>query len=91
MSATRRYLKTINISLKDPIRSSGPAGTAIITGQLVICKDVATDPSFMPWREEAIRYGYKSVIAIPLHANGGEPFGVLAIYSEDTNIFDDEE
>ena len=85
------YLKTINISLKDPIRGSGPAGTAIRTGQLVICKDVATDPSFMPWREEALRHGYKSVIAIPLLANGGEPFGVLTIYSEDANIFDDEE
>jgi len=85
------YLKTINISLKDPIRGSGPAGTAIRTGQLVICKDVAADPNFIPWREEALRHGYKSVIAIPLLANGGEPFGVLTIYSEDANIFDDEE
>ena len=43
----------------------------------------------MPWRRLALDYGYRSAIALPLFFSEEER-GVLAIYSEDPNVFSDE-
>ncbi|MDD3364697.1 MAG: PAS domain S-box protein [Syntrophomonas sp.] len=85
------YLKTIDISLADPQRGSGPVGMSIRTDQPYISRNVMTDPSLIPIREEALSRGYKSMITIPLNANGGGAFGVISIYSEELDIFDSEE
>ena len=53
-------------------------------------KDVANDPAFAPWRDEALKRGYASVIAVPLLAEG-VPFGALAIYASEPDAFDRDE
>jgi sigma-B regulation protein RsbU (phosphoserine phosphatase) len=53
-------------------------------------KDTASDPSFAPWRVEALERGYASVIAIPLVVNGGT-FGALTIYAAEAGAFGDQE
>ncbi len=68
----------------------GPAGAAIRTGKPVVCNSLLTDPEFDPWREEAIRQGYGSCIALPLVANG-EVLGVLNICAPGAQAFDHEE
>jgi PAS domain S-box-containing protein/putative nucleotidyltransferase with HDIG domain len=85
------YLEKLDISLADPQRVSGPVSMSIQTGQPFICQNIMTDPKFIPWRKEALSRGYKSMITIPLQANGGVNFGTISIYSADLNIFDTEE
>src|SRR5208337_2387376 len=53
-------------------------------------RNILLDPAFAPWREAAIRRGYKSNIALPLISEG-QALGELAIYSIDADAFDDRE
>ena len=84
------YLKAVNVTWADTDRGRGPTGTCIRTGQTQIVKDTATDPAFAPWRAEALKRGYASIIAIPLVVDA-EPFGALSIYAAEAEAFRDEE
>jgi len=81
------YLSSIRISWADTKLGRGPAGTAIRTGRRCIARDMAADPAFDPWYEEAVKRGYASVIALPL-PSAGKTIGALAIYSGETDAFD---
>ena len=67
-------------------RGSGPIGRAIRTRKPVVCRDLARDPRFAPWRKEAMRHGYASVIALPLLWRS-DCLGTLAIYSDQSTAF----
>ena len=84
------YLETLNITWADTERGRGPTGTSIRTGKPVIIKDILTNPIFSPWREQAIKRGYASSIALPLIADAN-PLGALNIYSSNPDAFDEEE
>ncbi|MGA2109158.1 MAG: PAS domain S-box protein, partial [Syntrophorhabdales bacterium] len=84
------YLESVNVTWADCDRGRGPAGVAIRTGQPHIVHDVSGDPTFAPWREEAVRRGYQSVIAVPLTGEG-RTFGILSIYADEVGAFDVEE
>ena len=84
------YLKAVNVTWADTDRGRGPTGTCIRTGQTQIVKNTATDPTFAPWRAEALKRGYASMIAIPLVVDA-EPFGALSIYAAEAEAFRDEE
>jgi PAS domain S-box-containing protein len=84
------YLQTVNITWADTERGRGPTGTAIRTGKPAICRNMLTDPSFAPWREEATRRGYASSIVLPLTI-GGKTFGAINIYSKDPDPFSERE
>jgi len=59
------YLKLINLTWADKESGQGPTGGCIRTGEICVSRDVATDPTMAPWREEALKRGYMSTIAIP--------------------------
>ena len=59
------YLKLINLTWADKESGQGPTGGCIRTGEICVSRDVATDPMMAPWREEALKRGYLSTIAIP--------------------------
>lgn len=84
------YLDTVNITWADTKRGQGPTGTAIRTGNPVICRDVLTNPQYASWRNEAAKRGYASSIALPL-AHEGQVFGALTIYARMPDAFDSEE
>jgi PAS domain S-box-containing protein len=63
------YLEAMRVSWADTDRGHGPTGTAIRTGQVGICGDMQTNPAFGPWREEALKRGYASSLAVPLLAD----------------------
>ncbi|MEK7102365.1 MAG: GAF domain-containing protein, partial [Patescibacteria group bacterium] len=84
------YLETANIAWADTERGRGPTGTAIRTGKTTVCKNVLTTPNFAPWRDEAVKRGYKSSIALPMLKNGSS-FGALNIYAAEPDAFHDEE
>jgi PAS domain S-box-containing protein len=55
-----------------------------------MCRNMLTDPAFAPWREDAIKRGYASSLAIPLKEQG-EAWGTITIYSRETDAFSEAE
>ncbi|UCE83338.1 MAG: GAF domain-containing protein, partial [Deltaproteobacteria bacterium] len=84
------YLESLHITWADRERGRGPTGTAIRSGKPSIAKDILNDPSFAPWRAEALKRGFASSVALPL-ASRGETFGALNIYASKPDAFDPEE
>jgi PAS domain S-box-containing protein len=68
------YLKLINLTWADTDHGQGPTGCCIRTGEICVSRDVATDPMMAPWREEALKRGYMSTIAIPFQQFEGNLF-----------------
>lgn len=62
-----------------------PSSRSFRLGQIVCVDDVAADLGYAPWRELAIQEGYHSMAAIPLMGRT-QPIGVLALYSQGTQI-----
>ena len=67
-----------------------PIAKAIKYNAPQICRDIAGDSGFMPWKAFALAHGYAANIALPL-ADSDEVFGALSIYSWEKNGFDREE
>ena len=84
------YLKNRRVSWGINPRGRGPAGRAIRTGKAVVIQRIVTDPAFPPWRQDALRHGYASCAALPLHDHG-EIRGVLMLYATDPDAFDSNE
>ncbi len=83
------YVESLHISWSDSDEGRGPGGTAIRTGKPVVASEIQTDLPAMH-RANASKRGYKSCIALPLLADG-RAFGVLCIYSGESDVFDTEE
>jgi PAS domain S-box-containing protein len=81
------YIESAKLSWGDNDRGRGPGGMAVRSGQPSISRNILEDPAMEPWREAAIRFGYQSVIALPL-CSDGQTFGVQGIYSNHANAFD---
>jgi PAS domain S-box-containing protein len=84
------YLASLRLTWADRERGRGPTGTAIRTGRPSIARTIQTDPGFTPWREDALRRGFASSIALPLTLDG-KTGGALTMYSADVNAFDAQE
>jgi HD-GYP domain-containing protein (c-di-GMP phosphodiesterase class II) len=84
------YVESLQLSWQDDTLGNGPAGSSIRSRQTHICQDIATDPLFAPWREQALRYGYRSCIAIPLYDNDSA-FGTMTLYAATPHAFTDDE
>ncbi|MDO8302380.1 MAG: PAS domain S-box protein [Sedimentisphaerales bacterium] len=84
------YLKAVEIRWDDSELGRGPGGTAIRTGKPCVCGSIPTDPMYAPWREEAVRRGYVSTMALPL-IDSGTTLGAMSIYSPQPNAFEAEE
>ncbi|WP_303701451.1 PhnD/SsuA/transferrin family substrate-binding protein [Flexistipes sinusarabici] len=80
------YLENVKISWGDNPKGRGPTGKCIREGVPEICRDILTDPEYKVWRDEALKRGYKSSIALPLK-EAGEVFGALNIYAKDPDAF----
>jgi len=84
------YLRGVHATWDDSERGSGPTGTAIRTGETVINHDYWDSPSMAPWREAALKNGYRSSIALPLSGKTSV-LGVLTIYSSQESAFGTDE
>jgi PAS domain S-box-containing protein len=84
------YLETMRLTWADSERGRGPTGTAIRTGQPSICRNMLTDPAFLPWREAAIKRGYASSLVVPLKEDD-KSFGAITIYSREPDAFSEGE
>ena len=84
------YPDQVNVDLKDPSRSNGPCGRCLLTGLPALCNDIEHDPGYRPFREAAMRRGYRSSGGFPLKV-GGATVGILNLYAEVPGFFDVEE
>ena len=84
------YLENLNLTWADTERGSGPGARCIREQTIQVTRDIANDPRFVLWREEAAKRGYASSIALPLDIGAGT-YGFLGVYSERGDAFDEEE
>jgi PAS domain S-box-containing protein len=80
------YLETLDINWADTERGQGPTGTAIRTGKPQVMRDIHQDPNYTPWRSEAMKRGYASMIALPLISEE-QSIGTLNVYSDQLDAF----
>ena len=86
----KEYLETVKVTWEDGEKGKGPAGACIRTGLPSVIRSVGTQAEFAPWKVEASKLGYASVIGLPLLLDGRK-LGALTIYSSETDAFDTEE
>ncbi|MFZ0426587.1 MAG: PAS domain S-box protein, partial [Acidobacteriota bacterium] len=84
------YLETLRLTWAESERGLGPTGKCIRTMTPCMCRNMLSDPQFAPWREEALKRGFASSIAIPLVADG-EAIGALTIYAKEADPFSSDE
>lgn len=81
------YLDGLQVTWADIDRGRGPVSKAVRTGLPAAVQSVATDPDFEPWREMALKRGYKSVLAVSLD-HGDQLLGALGVYAGEAWAFD---
>lgn len=81
------YLSNIKVTWDEMPTGKGPTGMAIKKRfpQMIPCVD--TEPSYVPWIEQAGNRGFKSVMAAPLICLGDEVIGVINLYSDKQGYF----
>jgi signal transduction histidine kinase len=71
-------------------QGSGQMAAAIRTCKPAICEDFRAPNAVGPWRDAAVRSGYRACVALPLLAEG-RAFGALALCSGEAASFDSAE
>ena len=84
------YLILNPITWGDDDHGQGPTSRAIRSGQPVINRNTQTNAMPAHWREEALKRGYASSIALPLRA-GSRALGALSLYAVESDAFDEAE
>jgi PAS domain S-box-containing protein len=85
------YIKNSLISWdKNNPRGNGPGGVAARTGIPYVLKNLNKNSNFSPWKNDALKRGFKSIIALPLRIEN-EILGVIGIYSSEKGIFEKRE
>ncbi|MFA6133881.1 MAG: GAF domain-containing protein [Phycisphaerae bacterium] len=80
------YLEQAGITWSDTEMGRGPTGSAIRLGETRVGGDFLSDPELAPWREQAVKRGFRSSIAVPLRADG-KTFGALTVYADKPRVF----
>ena len=65
----------------------GQMAAAIRTSEPALCNDFQATPAAGPWRDEAVRLGYRGCVALPLIADG-RAFGAITLCSSEEIAFD---
>jgi len=83
------YLQKIRVEVNGEL-GKGPSGTCIREDRPVVNDDFDINPLTAPWREPALRYGFRASAAFPLHRRE-KVIGALTLYSTEPHVFDDEQ
>ena len=84
------YFESVRISWADDEFGRGPAGTAVRTGLPQATRSIASDPSFAPWRKQALDRGFRAAATLPFICDGNT-LGVLGILSAEPEAFESDE
>jgi PAS domain S-box-containing protein len=82
------YLTRIKIDFHDTT-PLGPSEQCARFGKHAICNDIEHE-LLRPWKNDALKNGYRSVAAFPLRRDG-EVVGVFSLYATETAFFDEAE
>jgi len=83
------YLDQVKIDFSDPSTATGPAAICFHTGRPAICNDIEHE-LLRPWKNYALRNGYRSVAAFPLRSEG-HIVAIFSLYASELAFFDDDE
>ncbi|MDA8084677.1 MAG: GAF domain-containing protein [Nitrospiraceae bacterium] len=86
----RGYLRDITIRFDDAPEAAGPTGRAVREQGSEICGDIQNDPSMLPWREKALRQGFRSLAAFHMRGGSGVS-GAFTVYADKAQFFTDDE
>lgn len=85
------YLSIIKpISLAETPEGMGPTGSAMREGHYFVCNDIENDPAMAPWKEEALKRGYRSSISLPIK-QFGKTQAAYTLYASAPYFFNAEE
>lgn len=79
-----------HISIKTIPEGNGPSGRTIRDGKIYYCNDIENDPSMIPWKEEALKRGYRSSLTMPIRVEN-YTIAQLALYANKPDFFTEEE
>ena len=69
---------------------NSPGARAIETGEIQVVQDVEHEPDFGSWREPALDQQFRALATVPIRY-GDRTYGVLAVYADRPNAFDERE
>jgi HD-GYP domain-containing protein (c-di-GMP phosphodiesterase class II) len=81
------FLEAMQLTRADTERDIGPCGSAIRSDLTQLCQDIANDPQYSLWHDEALKRGYAATIALPLFNADGTAMGTLSVYSNEVKAF----
>ncbi len=81
------YLSSVKITWDDSPAGMGPTGMAIKKGEPQVMNDIENDPRYKPWKQEAMKRGYRSSASIPLISSEGRVIGAINLYSSEPHFF----
>jgi len=84
------YLERVRLDLKDPYRAAGPSVQCFFSGEHFACNSIENDPRLDPWRDDALRMGYRSFASFPLKVDA-QTVGIFNLYSSELAFFDEDE
>lgn len=84
------FIEALNLTWADTERGQGTVGIAIRSGRHCIFHSTSIEPRFRPWRGEAIKHGFLSLISLPLHVNG-LVIGTFTLLAGEEDAFDEAE
>jgi PAS domain S-box-containing protein len=85
------YLEEVVVKAdQEDDRGQGPAGRAVRSKEVQVQNDLLGDPPFEPWREQALKRGYRSSAAVPV-VYSDTLRGVLNLYADEPNVFNETE
>ncbi|MBI3045642.1 MAG: GAF domain-containing protein [Betaproteobacteria bacterium] len=84
------YVDQLRLTWSDSERGRGPTGTAIRTGSPVVSNDTMVNPAFATWRDEALKRGFASAVALSLVVES-RAVGALTIYAGEPDAFHEAE
>ncbi len=87
---TGNYFEALNMTLLEGPQGYGLTANTLCSGNHTISQNIEHDPRMAPWRENALRLGYRASAAFPLKING-HVRGVLNLYATQANFFNDHE
>lgn len=80
------YLELSKMTWSDTDFGNSPTGKALRLGQVQFVESIAADPSMKPWRDEALKRGYRSIIAIPFQLPS-KTMACLTLYGQTIDIW----
>lgn len=84
------YLSSIKVTWDESPSGAGPMGRAIRSRTPQVISDTETDPSFSLWKDEAMKRGYRSAMAVPLIFSDKSIFGAIMFYNDKPDSFSGE-